>query len=298
MSSTLQTYLNEVQRLIHDVSNAAWSQSELIDYINTAREDAALDMHCVRHLVTGVQLLVGQEIYSIDGAVCGATVTAGGTGYSGATTVTFDPAPTGGVTATAVPIIVAGVVTSITMTRWGQGYVSAPGVAIADGGGSSGATATAVTMLNAFQVISISNIWNLQRYMLSFRGFTLFQAYMRQSTTLFNSLPGIWSIHPQDLQVYLRPPPDQLYLSEWDMLSLPSPLVNPTDVDVQVRPPWNKALQYRAAALALSKHQNFEQAQYYDQKYDQRVPRYIIGAGGIRIPNPYNRSFQRKIARG
>jgi hypothetical protein len=298
MSSTLQTYLNEVQRLIHDVSNAAWSQTELIDYINTAREDAALDMHCVRHLVTGVQLIQGQEIYSIDGAVCGATVTAGGTGYSAATTVTFGPAPAGGVTALGTAAVTAGAVTAINMTRWGQGYVTGPNITIADGGGSSGAAATAVTMLNAFQVISISNIWNLNRYMLGFRGFTLFQAYMRQSTTLYNSRPGIWTIHPQDLNVYLRAPPDQLYLSEWDMLSLPAPLVNVGDVDVQVRPPWNKALQYRAAALALSKHQNFEQAEYYDKKYDQRVPRFIIGAGGIRIPNPYNRSFQRKIARG
>jgi len=31
--------------------------------------------------------------------------------------------------------------------------------------------------------------------------------------------------------------------------------------------------------------------------YSARVPKIIIGAGGIRIPNPYHRTFQRRVAR-
>jgi hypothetical protein len=244
-----------------------------------------------------VQLLQGQEIYSIDGAVCGANVTAGGTGYPANTTVTFTAAPAGGVTATAAPIIAAGVVTGITMTRWGQGYTTVPTVTIA-GAGGVGATASAVTFINTFQIIGISNTWNNQRYSLGFRGFTLFQAYFRFQPVAYQARPGVWTIHPQDLNVYIQSPPDQPYSSEWDVLSTPTPLVNLTDVDTQIRPPWSKAVQFRAAALALMKKQNFAQADYYDHKYDQRVPRYIMGAGGIRLPNPYNRSFQRKISRG
>ncbi len=294
--STLADYLTQVQRLVHDATFASFSQQELIDYINEARDDTALDMHCVRHLTSGVQLLPGQEIYSLNGAVCGATVTAGGVNYSPATTAVFDPAPAGGVTATGVPVISNGALTGINMTQWGRDYVSNPAVTVTDGGGS-GAAVTAVTFLNVFQVISISNIWNSQRYMLLFRGFTLFQAYMRAWTTMFQSRPAMWTIHPEDLQVYLQAVPDQLYSSEWDVLSLPAPLVNLTDVDVQVKPPRNKAVQFRAAAIALMKSQNFQQAEFYEQKYEQRIPRYIIGMGGIRIPNPYNRSFQRKMAR-
>jgi hypothetical protein len=295
----LQTYLTQVQRLVHDASQATFSTSELTDYINEAREDIAMDTHCVRHLTTGVQLIPGQEIYSIDGAVAGAIVGPGGSGYTAATIVTFDPAPAGGVTATGVPVITAGTLSSITMTQWGDNYTSVPNIAISDTGGGTGATATAVTFLNAFQVLSIANIWNTQRYLLSFRGFTLFQAYMRGwSSGAYQSRPSIWTLHPQDLNVYLQPPPDQLYLSEWDMISLPLPLVNATDNDAQVLPPWNKALQFRAAAIGLMKHQNFEQAEYYDKKYEQRVRQYITTAAGIRIPNPYNSSFQRKVMRG
>lgn len=297
MTATLQTYITQVQSLVHDTTFSAWTQQQLTDYINAAREDTALDMHCYRHNTVGVQLLTGQEIYSIDGAVCGANVTAGGTGYPANTTVTFTAAPAGGVTATAIPVVVNGVVTQIQMTQWGQGYTAPPTITIT-GAGGSGAAASPITFINTFQVIGISNVWNNQRYSLSFRGFTLFQAYFRFQPVAYVSRPGVWTIHPQDLNVYLQSPPDQLYFSEWDVLSTPTPLVNLTDLDTQIRPPWNKAVQFRAAALALMKKQNFGQADYYDRKYEQRVPRYIIGTAGIRLPNPYNRSFQRKISRG
>jgi hypothetical protein len=297
VTATLQTYITQVQNLVHDATFSAWSQQQLTDYINAAREDTALDMHCYRHNTVGVQLLTGQEIYSIDGAVCGATVTAGGANYPTTTTVTFDPPPAGGVQALGVPAITAGAITGINLTQWGKGYATVPNITIT-GTGGSGAAATAITFINTFQIIGISNTWNNQRYSLSFRGFTLFQAYFRFQPIAYVSRPGVWTIHPQDLNVYLQSPPDQLYLSEWDVLSTPTPLVNLTDLDTQIRPPWNKAVQFRAAALALMKKQNFAQADYYDRKYEQRVPRYIIGTAGIRLPNPYNRSFQRKIARG
>jgi hypothetical protein len=295
MAATLQTYLTQVQRLIHDANFSAFSQQELTDYINEARDDTALDMHCVRHLAPGVQLIEGQEIYPLNGAVAGVGVLSGGAGYDLTTGLVVSAAPAGGVNATAIPIITNGAITSVQMTQWGQGYTTSPNVTTT--GDGSGAVFSVTMFNNAFQVLSISNIWNNQRYMLQFQGFTLFQAYFRAWTTQFNARPGIWTIHPQDQLVYLRPAPDQLYISEWDILSTPSPLVNLTDSDIQVLPPWNKAVQFRAAAIALMKHQDFQQAEYYDRKYDQRVPRYIMGAGGIRIPNPYNRSFQRKVAR-
>lgn len=298
--ATLQTYITQVQRLVHDVTASVWSVAELTDYVNEAREDTALDMHCFRRNKTGVQLLQGQEIYSIDGAVAGAHMIAGGTGYSANTTVTFDPPPTnpGGVIALGVPVISGGVITAINMVKWGQGYAAAPNIIIADTGGGTGAAATPVTFLGTFQIIGISNTWNNQRYTLGFCGFTLFQAYYRFQPVAYQSRPRAWTIHPQDLNVYVQAPPDQLYMSEWDVVGTPDPLVNLTDMDVQIRTPWNKAIQFRAAATALMKKQNFQQANYFNAEYDRRVPRYIAGAGGIRIPNPYNRSFQRKISRG
>src|SRR3974390_2880231 len=118
MNAPLQTYVTQVQRLLHDVTFSVWTIAEITDYINEAREDVSLDMHCYRHNTTGVQLLQGQEIYSIDGAVCGANVTFGGSNYSDAAIVAFSPAPSGGTTAFGYPNVVDGVIAGITMTQW------------------------------------------------------------------------------------------------------------------------------------------------------------------------------------
>lgn len=77
--------------------------------------------------------------YPTVSAVTGATVTAGGTGYTTAPAVTFTGG--GGSGATATSAITAGAVTSITITSGGSGYTTAPTVGFT-GGGGTGATAT------------------------------------------------------------------------------------------------------------------------------------------------------------
>ena len=77
-----------------------------------------------------------------DNSVASATVTAGGTGYSSAPTVTFS-APTSGITATGTATVSGGAVTAVTITNAGNGYTSAPTITFS-GGGGSGAAATAV----------------------------------------------------------------------------------------------------------------------------------------------------------
>ena len=77
-----------------------------------------------------------------DNSVASATVTAGGSGYSSAPTVTFS-APTSGITATGTATVSGGAVTAVTITNAGNGYTSAPTISFS-GGGGSGAAATAV----------------------------------------------------------------------------------------------------------------------------------------------------------
>jgi hypothetical protein len=313
----LSDYTTQVQFLVHDQTNADFSQAELTNAINNARTAVALDFHCVRALYIAppsnapfstlyspVSVITNTEVYPLLGPnglnsqIVGANITAGGTGYTAATVASFAAGPAASVRATGTPVVTAGIVTGINMTAWGQGYTpgTLPSVTITDTGGGSGATATAIAFNNVFNVISISYIWGNQRYMLKFRGFTLFQAYMR-SLLNFNQRAMIWTIHEQTGTVLIQPPPDQAYVSEWDVLALPMPLVNTTDNDSQVIPPWSDAVQYYAAMLCLSKLQNFDQADHYFKIYSARVPKIIIGAGGARIPNPYHRTFQRRVSR-
>jgi hypothetical protein len=90
----------------------------------------------------GIRRWTGTAVESVDGALKEIGVTAGGTGYTSAPTVTVSAPPTGGTTATATATISGGAVIAIAITNPGSGYTSAPTVSFI-GGGGSGATATA-----------------------------------------------------------------------------------------------------------------------------------------------------------
>ena len=77
----------------------------------------------------------------------------------------------------------------------------------------------------------------------------------------------------------------------------PVPLAQPTDNDSQIIAPANDAVQYYAAHYCLNKLQNFNQAEFMLKLYAARVPKIIIGKNGFRIPNPYHRTFQRRVMR-
>jgi hypothetical protein len=322
----LSDYITQVQFLVHDQTNADFTQSEMTAVINNARVVVAEDFQCARQtylsapnnapnpaLYAPVSVIPNQELYplrgpnGLNGIVVGANVIAGGTGYSPATTVTLSAGPTGSVQAKAVPVISGGIITGINMTAWGTGYhpalpgtspsaVQPPTVTITDSGGGTGAVATATMFNNVFNVIQISYLWGNQRYSLLWRGSMLFQAYMR-SQTFFTQRGMIWTINQQMGFVLIQPPPDQSYVTEWDVICLPLPLLNPGDTDTQIVPPYDDAVQYYAAYLCLLKLQNFQQAEFMLKLYSARVPKIIIGTGGVRIPNPYNKSFQRRVSR-
>lgn len=321
---TLQNYVDQVQSLIHDVSFSSWTQQEIVDRINDARDDVARDMNCVRSLLP-VTLITGQEIYPYndDGIVAGARIVWTSTTFVGSKIpLRFSPAPRDGTTAEGFGVIQGGRLVHIILTKWGRGYDSPPDIDIPPASvwwinrqrhevrwqndvgedveffNSAGAGATAIVFDNLINVLSISVIWNTRRYTLSFQGFTVFQAWARMLQAQgWKSQPAIWTIHQQERLVYVDPPPNQHYLSEWDVVRQAQPLSNLGDIDTDIPDPWAAAVQFKAAEYLLMKHQNFGQVTYYAQKYDSFVPRIIAGAGGVRVKNPYNRAAVQKMRR-
>src|SRR6266403_980294 len=101
----LSDYTTQVQFLVHDQTNADFTQAELTNAINNARTAVALDFHCVRPLYIApptnspllstnyrpVSVITNQELYPLIGSnglnsqIVGANVTAGGSGYTQAT---------------------------------------------------------------------------------------------------------------------------------------------------------------------------------------------------------------------
>ena len=88
-----------------------------------------------------------------NGALAGITVTAGGSGYTSAPTVSITGGGGSGATATAVRA--SGAVTGVTLTNPGSGYTSAPTIAFSGGGGGSGATATATLATDTDVVVTV-----------------------------------------------------------------------------------------------------------------------------------------------
>ena len=63
MSQTLQTYVTECQRLLHDANANFYSVSELTDYINAARERTVRDTGCLRTIQRSATV-ASQEVYT------------------------------------------------------------------------------------------------------------------------------------------------------------------------------------------------------------------------------------------
>ena len=84
---------------------------------------------------------LGKSVKASSATVTGANVTAGGSGYTSAPTVTI--AGGGGTLATATATVTGGAVTSVTITAAGAGYTSYPTISFS-GGGGSGAAAGAI----------------------------------------------------------------------------------------------------------------------------------------------------------
>ena len=61
--STLTQYITSVRRLLHDATGNYWSDTELTDYINDARNRVVADTGCNRVLQT-VSLTAGNETYA------------------------------------------------------------------------------------------------------------------------------------------------------------------------------------------------------------------------------------------
>lgn len=73
MAVTLQTYITQVQRLLHDPNANFWPVSELTDYVNDGRNRIAQDTKCLRQLATSIYLTAGTELYTVQSMVALAT---------------------------------------------------------------------------------------------------------------------------------------------------------------------------------------------------------------------------------
>lgn len=61
----LNAYIAQVRDLLHDPNGQMWSNTQLTNYINIARNRVAQDTKCLRQIIPGIPLVAGTEAYSI-----------------------------------------------------------------------------------------------------------------------------------------------------------------------------------------------------------------------------------------
>lgn len=308
--STLNTYLMDCQRLVHDQKQELLNPANLRSFINTARKETAMRAQCVRVMTNSA------------GSIMTASVTAGGTGYTSGPTVTITPPdfPSGllpfpnGAQATATATESGGAVNAVNIVYGGSGYYQ-PQITFS-GGGGSGAAAKAVVspinLLNAGQEVynfsdidltgnpgveavyyvrGVSVIYANYRYTVRIYDFSTYQALIRNYTAgAYQYVPTFGAQFGQGVNgsFYFYPLPSQVQQTEWDCLCLPSDLE--TDLSVEAIPaPWTEAVKYFALHLAYLSIQNYNAANYYESLFDKQLLRYSQYARVGRAPNRYGR---------
>lgn len=308
----LATYISNVQLLLNDPNAQFYTTASLTNYINRARNYVAGKGQCCRFMTPS-----SGPISTV------VTVTAGGSGYTTAPTVTVSgPDAVGGVTftqATATATVLAGLLTAVTVTNAGTGYVNDPTFSF-DGGGGTGATATgaattgflaaaanqevypfaaANALLTAtypgvdkiLGVSSVSVANGSTKPALDFCDFLSFQAYAR-AFNYGQRQPALWTQFAQGQtgSIYLWPVPSQKYQMEWDCFVTPLDLSALQTVDV-IPDPWSEPVIYYATYLAYLNAQRKDDANFMRSESE----RLMIEARGFvtpsRIPSMYPEQY-------
>nr|WP_276574978.1 phage tail tube protein [Pseudomonas tohonis] len=118
------------------------------------------------------------------------SVSAGGTGYTSAPTVTLSGG--GGTGATATATVSGGSVTGVTITAPGTGYTSAPNVAFTGGGGTGAAAAAEVSADDDFALPSTRTWFLFDGYVADFPFDFQANTTVKTAVSVQRSGPGAW----------------------------------------------------------------------------------------------------------
>ena len=280
--ATLTSYLTEVRRLLHDANGVFWSDSELTDYINAARERTVRDTGCLRNLQVTSTPLSSTGVAAVPWSA-GLTVAVGDFIFYN---VYIYVVTVGGVLGATPPPYPA------------QAYAYPPTTPFANGTAtlqySSPAEIISYAALpqstQTLDVLNINLYWGNSRIPLRYLPWTNFNAQLRYWQNYIGR-PVCFSTYGQG-QLYIAPIPDQVYPIELDTVILPLPLdpVFPSVPDVIVDP-YTTPVAFYAAYKAKYKEQSYGEAEIYKQEYAKHVQAALNSTYTRRIPDPYSSPY-------
>lgn len=282
MAQNLSGYITQVRRLLHDANANFYSDQQLTDYINTARERVVRDTGCLRT----VQVTTTPTT-PVAGGPAPYFWTAGGTANTGdyvVYNIFIYQVVTGGVFSTTAPPYPSGPSPYPPSTSFTNGTVT-----LQYAGPSEVINFSCLPQgLQTLDIVNINLYWGNTRIPMRYLAWTDFNAQLRFWQNYIGR-PIAFSVYGQQ-QVFISPVPDQVYTIELDTIILPTPLTNAAQVD-QINDPFYTPVQFYAAYLAKYYEQSFGEAQIYKQQYDQQVQAVLVSTYTRRMPNPYSTPF-------
>jgi hypothetical protein len=304
--ATLNTYLTQVQRLLHDANNNFYTPSQLTDYINEARQRTVRDTGALREVVVTQTPCMVAPTATIGGVTptyplswtASTAYTLGQFVFSNIFTYQVTTAGTSGTTAPPYPANnVNNYQNYPPSTEFFNGTVGLTYV-----GNCENISYAALTYLmgssplspssgnTVLDVLNINLYWGNTRVPLDYLTYTDFNARLRFWQNYIGR-PLAFSVYGQQ-QIYIGPVPDQIYQIEVDCVVLPNALSlnSPNTTDV-INDPYSNPVQFYAAYLAKYYEQSYGEAEIYKQEYIKHIGSVINTVYTRRIPSVYSSTF-------
>jgi hypothetical protein len=282
MSQTLQGYITEVRRLLHDANANFYTNSQLTDYINGARKRVVRDTGCLRDVQTTtipcapVSGGATPNIWSE-----GLVVNTNDYVFSN---IYIYKVTSGGILGTQAPPYPSGTSVYPPSTPFTDGTATLqyagkceliPYASLPEG-------------VNTLDVVNINLYWGNSRIPLRYMPWTDFNARLRYWQNYVGT-PIAYSIYGQST-IYIGPIPDQSYTLDLDTVLLPEDLVNLTDED-SIDEPYSSPVKFYAAYTAKYYEQSFGEAEIYLGQYKQQVQAVQASVYTRRMPDPYSQAY-------
>lgn len=288
MSQNLSGYITEVRRLLHDANANFYTDQQLTDYINSARERTVRDTGCLRTIqVTQIPAPVPQA-----STVGGITPTnpipwAALTTYTSGTflfsNIYIYQVTTTGITDATAPPYPMGPSNYPPTTEFFNGTCGMTYV----GNCEQIPYSTLPQGQNTLDIVNINLYWGNSRVPLDYLAWSDFNARLRFWQNYIGR-PCAFSVYGQNT-IYIGPIPDQVYQVEIDTVILPTALTlsNPTVSD-SIQDPYTTCPKFYAAYLAKYYEQSFGEAEIFKQEYINNARSVLNTVYTRRVPSVYS----------
>jgi len=282
MAQTLAGYITEVRRLLHDANANFYSDAQLTDCINQARERVVRDTGCQRT----IQIFTTPTAPVLGGAVpyIWTASTAVATGDYVFSNIFIYKVVAGGITGTTSPPYPSG------SSPYPPATTFLDGTATLQYAGPCEVINWAAMPqgVSTLDILNVNLFWGNTRIPLRYMPWTQFNAMLRFWQNTINR-PTHFSIYGQQ-QIFLGPVPDQVYTVEVDSVVLPATMQDSSDTDT-INDPYTAPVPFYGAYLAKYYEQSYGEAEIFKQEYLNHVRSVLASVFTRRISDPYNTGY-------